>query len=338
MTISIVVPCYNEESTILTTVTAVMAYIKGFYSDHIFELLLVDDGSKDSTASILLSVATTYTGVIRPIFLPTNTGRGAAIRAGIRSSSGDYVIVLDADLSYNENHIGKILDKFFEDSRIDAVVISPYMRGGYVSGVPRDRLMLSRLANWMLAGFFDDKLSTVTCSVRGYRGNTIRALPLFENGKSLHLEILRKLSIRGSKIIEIPGSLVWKETKKRSRRGFGLNVFTSASQHLQLGLLNRPTRLFKYMAIILLLVAIYETINIVTVFIGFYTSLPSVPLDFGVWEALSLTFAKSPHSVVIAGLSWLLGWQIGLFLFLFKLLKLQHEELMRHILALWGRD
>jgi hypothetical protein len=150
---------------------------------------------------------------------------------GISSSRGDYVICLDADLSYDEKHIGSILDCFEGDPKTDVVVVSPYMKGGYTKGVPWGRLMVSRLANWILAGFFEGKLSTVTCVVRGYRGPLIRAIPLFEDGKEIHLEILRKLALYGARILEIPGRLEWKRTRKQPRERGKSNFFISAGKH-----------------------------------------------------------------------------------------------------------
>jgi len=338
MKLSIVIPCFNEESIIGATTSSVINYTRQNHADWLLELILVDDGSKDGTAKVLKGLVESFPTVIKPILFPFNMGRGAAILAGIKNSTGDLVVVLDADLSYDTSHITKILGRLQSDPLIDAVVISPYMKGGVVLGVPGSRLVLSKLANFMLAGFFDDKLSTVTCCVRGYRGDLIRSLPLFEKGKALHLEILRKLELAGAKIVEVPGHLAWKDAKKRSRRGLGLSLINSASHHFQLGLLNRPTRLFKYLAVVLLIVASYETLNLLIVFGNFYSALPHGSWDFTLWKALSLTFKRSPHSVVIAALAWILGWQISLFLFQFKLMKLQHEELMRHLLALWKKN
>ncbi|MDA1141115.1 MAG: hypothetical protein O3B01_21315, partial [Planctomycetota bacterium] len=122
---------------------------------------------------------------------------------------GDLVITLDADLSYDVEHIGDILKTFQGNSEIDTVVVSAYMKGGRVENVPWFRLFFSRMANWLLAPSFQNRLSTVTCLVRGYKGDLLRTLDLVSEGKELYLEILYRMEVQGANILEIPGKLKW---------------------------------------------------------------------------------------------------------------------------------
>lgn len=331
MKVSIIVPCFNEAEIIEKTAREIQLYMKNHYTDYSYELLLVDDGSGDDTGKIIKKLS--EDSHIFGIYFPKNLGRGAAIKAGITKSKGDIVALLDADLSYDVHHLGKILDAFAKDHRLDVVVISPYMKGGQVSGVPWKRLMLSRFANWILAGFFENNLSTVTCVVRGYRGRLIRELPLFENGKELHLEILRKCAISGASIQEVPGHLAWKEAKKRAQRK-GLKVFSSGMKHIWWGVLIKPTRMFKYLALFFLAIGLYEALVISSVFFKYFQ--PEGDFWFSVWQALSATFAQSPHSIVIACISLILAFQTIFFIILFQVLKLQQEESMRHLISLWS--
>lgn len=333
MKLSIVIPCYNEAEIIQTTADEVLQYMTKFYPQITHELILVNDGSKDRTGTLLQEMAQKNSKIVA-IGFPNNLGRGAAIKAGIAQSTGEWIALLDADLSYDVEHLGKIIDSFTADHRLDVVVISPYMKGGHVSGVPATRLLLSKTANWILAGFFEDNLSTVTCVVRGYRGSVIRHLPLFENGKELHLEILRKCAIAGAKILEVPGRLVWKEAKLRATRK-GVRVFSSGMKHIWWGMLIKPTRIVKYLAMFFLAVGIYETMTLAWTFFHVFESSDRFWLS--VWSALSATFAQSPHTVVIASISLIMALQSIFFIILFQVLKLQQEESMRHTLALWAR-
>ena len=142
--------------------------------------------------------------------------RGAAIRAGFEALLSSHIICLDADLSYDAAHISEILDCFKQDPQTDVVVVSAYMKGGTVEGVPWVKLFISKMANWLLAGSFG--LSTVTCCVRGYRGDLVRSMSFSEDGKEFHLEILRKLMARGANVVEIPGRLVWRDRTNERRR------------------------------------------------------------------------------------------------------------------------
>lgn len=209
------------------------------------------------------------------------------------------------------------------------------MKGGQVSGVPMKRLLLSKLANWILAGFFENNLSTVTCVVRGYRGTLIRQLPLFESGKELHLEILRKCAISGASILEVPGHLAWKESKARAQRK-SLKVFSSGMKHIWWGVLIKPTRIIKYLALFFITIGLYETAVLAKIF--FQTFEYSGEFWFSVWKSLAATFNRSPHSVAIAGVSILLGFQSIFFIILFQVLKLQQEESMKHMLAILSRQ
>jgi len=329
--LSVVIPCYNEAAIVQSTAETVLNFVAKRNPHYTFELILVNDGSTDATKDIITRMQATHRE-IELISFPSNRGRGAAIKAGIAQSRGEIVILLDADLSYDVQHVDEILDCFEKDPQLDTVVISPYMKGGVVGGVPLHRLLISRMANWILSGFFSQKFSTVTCVVRGYRGEVIRRLPLFESGKELHLEILRKLDICDYKMIEIPGRLIWKSSKAAPRRKINLNLLSAAKRHIKMGILIKPTRLLKEIAAILFLIGIFETYNILKEAIRYYE--PQSDFWRSVWEALFKTFEHSPHTAVIASVCLILSFQTVSFLALLQSNTLQHEETMRHLLAL----
>jgi glycosyltransferase involved in cell wall biosynthesis len=332
--LTIVIPCFNEAAGIERTVLRVDSYLRQNHPELRSEILVVDDGSTDETGEILRRLEEDLGGLTAHS-LPYNIGRGAALKVGFESSHGSIVIPLDADLSYEVEHITEIIAAFNGPGRPDAVVVSPYMKGGRVEGVPFLRLLISRAANWILAGFFPGHLSTVTCVVRGYRGEMVRSLPILENGKEMHLEILRKFAIAGARIVEIPGRLIWKNSGK-GRRKISLNLIGSGSRHLMYGILSRPTRLFKLFTLVTLLLGVYETAVLAANFVDFYQGVAGDPVNIRIWKSLAATLQKSPHSVVIAVVGLLLGFQSAFFLILLKVLRMQHEETLRHQLALFG--
>ena len=332
MQLSILIPCYNEGETISATQAAIRDYMVQHCSALEYELILVNDGSTDATAQVLDRLAGADARV-RAEHLPFNQGRGAALRRGIEVSRGRRIICLDADLSYDVAHIGDILRAFETQPPPDVVVVSAYMRGGRQQGVPFSRLVLSRMANWILAGFFAGKVKTVTCVVRGYRGDLARALPLFERDKEFHLEILRKLALVGARIVEIPGRLVWNTTKHRPRRKTNLAFYDSALQHVFYGLLIRPAQLFGFAAALLLLLAAYESFMIALLVARVWA--PAGTWTQTLWLALSTAFRHTPHSFFIAALALLLGIQMLFFLVQFAIMNLQHRETLRNLMALW---
>jgi len=117
--LSVVMPCYNEESTVATVVKQVLA------SPYTHELLVIDDGSKDSTRDILSSIDDPR---VRVLLQPYNQGKGAAIRRGFEEAQGPFVLVQDADLEYDPREYGTLLEPLLAD-KADVVFGSRFMGG-----------------------------------------------------------------------------------------------------------------------------------------------------------------------------------------------------------------
>lgn len=332
--LSIVVPCYNEAATIETTISSIDGFVSKQMPGVTFEVLVVNDGSTDNTLDLAGHLKGKYSS-LKVYGLPYNMGRGAAMKEGIRQAQGNYMMFLDADLSYDVGHIKEVYDSFKENPNLDVVVVSPYTKGGEAKNIPFSRLLISRVANFILAGFFDDKISTVTAMCRGYKTEVIKSTPLLEDGKELHLEILRKMAVKGATIKEIPGRLIWKNKKERVKRKTNLKFVKAAQKHFLYGMLAKPARLVKWVAIILLLVGIYEFINVFILFFQLYPTQSSGAFARDLWVALSTTFAASPHTVVIAVTCTIFALQALTFYILFTVLQMQHRESLAHFIKLY---
>jgi glycosyltransferase involved in cell wall biosynthesis len=315
---------------IARTVTTVQEYLDRHEPGCSYEIVLIDDGSTDNTGDIVTEMGRKSPSV-RPVLFPAHRGRGAALRAGIDASKGAYVIALDADLSYDEKHVGSILDCFKIDPKTDAVIVSPYMKGGYTRGVPWGRLSVSRLANWLLAGFFDGRLSTVTCLVRGYRGALIRAMPLSQDGKEVQLEILRELALAGAKTVEIPGRLEWKRDRNRVRSRGEPGFVRSGVRHLWYAVTARPARMFGPFACLCLLLALLESYHGLRGFLGLYEPAASGHLWRNVWIAVVKSVRQSPQVYGLAGLSYILSLVALSFLRVFRVRRAEQEKAMRRL-------
>lgn len=328
---SILIPCFNEEATISHTIQQVEYYLSQLHSISSWELILINDGSTDGTLKVL---ELCQRESIRVLSFDRNRGRGAAVKAGMQAAKGEFIIALDADLSYDLNHIQEILDVFFHQPTIDVVVVSAYMKGGTVQGVPLSRLALSKIANWILSRFFPQRLSTVTCVVRGYRHDVIKNLCLLEKGKEFHLEILKKLFLKGAQVQEIPGRLVWKRDKKIDNPSSrGLKVMKSSKKHLLYALAIKPYGFFKYLILVLLFVGLYES----AVFC--FQAMKAFNLNqetfwSALWVALNVTFSHSPHTFFIALGSLILGFNTFFFFLIIYILRVNHEENLRHLMAI----
>lgn len=107
--LSIIIPCYNEEKTVGTIIRRVLAVP---FPGWTTEVIVVNDGSTDSTASVLEKFAS----CIRVIHLLRNSGKGSAVKAGIEAATGDFAVIQDADLECQPEEIPRLLEPFRDSS------------------------------------------------------------------------------------------------------------------------------------------------------------------------------------------------------------------------------
>jgi len=205
--VSVVIPAYNEGSCIRQTLGSVADYLTSIEDRYRWEIVLVDDGSTDDTLEAAEAFAVGRPK-IRIAAHPANFNLGQALRYGFSVTRGDYVVTLDADLSYRPDHIGRLLDTI-TTSEAKIVIASPYMEGGTVTGVPAIRLAASRLANRMLSGTAKGHLTTVTGMVRAYDAVFLKGLDLKAMDVEINAEIIYKAQLMRAAIAEIPADLEW---------------------------------------------------------------------------------------------------------------------------------
>ncbi len=141
MKLSVIMPAYNERATIREIVSRVLSVDLGSVEK---ELIIVDDGSTDGTRDILKELETPP--AVRVFFQPHNQGKGAAVWRGIRESTGDMVVIQDADLEYDPREYPQLIRPIVE-GEADVVYGSRFL------GSPRGHRVLyfwHSVGNWML--------------------------------------------------------------------------------------------------------------------------------------------------------------------------------------------
>jgi dolichol-phosphate mannosyltransferase len=204
MAVSIVVPCFNEELALhdLHEKLARARWVLG--SKYKTYLILVDDGSTDATWSILEEL---FGGDPNCTLLrqSRNLGIAAAILAGIRAAKTEIVCSIDCDCTYDPEQLGRLIPML--TAGVALVTGSPYHPAGEVRGSIGWRIFLSKSASALYRAVLRQKLYTYTSCFRVYRRNAILTLDLRRNGFLGVAELIGKLDLQGSVIVECPANM-----------------------------------------------------------------------------------------------------------------------------------
>lgn len=254
--ISVVCPFYNEEAILAKALPHLLGSLDTL--DEPFEVIVVDDGSTDGGRAIAEAVAAEDPR-LRVAGYDRNRGRGYAIRAGIAAATGEVVVTTEIDLSWGDDIVHRLVAAWREDPKTDIVIASPHLPGGGYRNVPQVRVWLSSLGNRIIRAGLAWGITMNTGMTRLYRRERFLTLPLDQDEKEQHLEILEKALAFGWRIREIPALLEWRHDKLaapgKRRRSFGPTVVKLVRTHLSFAVATAPFRLLYPVAVLLLALA-----------------------------------------------------------------------------------
>jgi glycosyltransferase involved in cell wall biosynthesis len=293
--VAIVIPAYNESAIIKSTMSQVGTYLEGLADLYRWEIVVVDDGSKDRTGDLAQEFADAHPQwSIRVLRHFTNFNLGQTLRFAFNDVHTDYLVTIDCDLSYSVDHIGRLLDKI-TSTRAKVVLASPYAEGGDVANVPGLRRLLSKWANKYLAVGVKGELSTLTGMVRAYDVRFLQQLDLSSMDVGINTEIIYKARILNAKIEEVPAALAW-ITEGGERRVSKFKIIGSMKTYLLSGYLFRPLLSFAIPGF---------------AFLGL--SLFSILLILKQWLtndiSLAHSFGDSPATAIIASVAFAISLQ-----------------------------
>jgi glycosyltransferase involved in cell wall biosynthesis len=308
--ISILLPCYNEEAILPNNLNTVLSYLETKSFKYDWDILIINDGSKDKTAEIANDFASRRKE-ITVIHHPTNLNLGNALKTGFQNSKGDIIVVLDIDLSYAVEHIEMMVDKLVEKNA-DMVMASPYMKGGKVTAVPFLRKIMSKWVNIFMSLAAQDSYHTFTGMVRAYRRDFIKTLNLKTKDYEINPEIVYKGMILRAKILEIPAHLDWTEQNKYAgKRASSLKALRGFFSGLMAGFIFRPYIFFIGIGSVLLFLSLYQLIwllyDILSGINAITSQLPAVESPFS--YSLSQQFQLNPQSFLVGGITFLAAIQ-----------------------------
>jgi glycosyltransferase involved in cell wall biosynthesis len=198
MKLSVIIPVYNEESTIAEVIDRVSALeVPGFEK----EIIVADDGSRDESASIIDNYRKKYPNIIKVHTSLINLGKGAAIRFGLEYATGDVILIQDADLELQPEEYPRLVEPILR-GETDVVYGSRFR--GSAKNIP----FKTRVANWVLTKFSNllcsSKLTDMATAYKVFRSEVIKGLRLRSARFEFEPEVTAKLLTSGYNIVEVP--------------------------------------------------------------------------------------------------------------------------------------
>ena len=189
-------PAHNEEANLAGLVSEALETLPGLADT--FEIVIVNDGSKDATGRIADELAGTNPNVVRAVHHPVNLGYGAALRSGFRAARHDHVAFTDGDRQFHVADIGRLVTRMGQLDDPDVVVgyrikrADPLVRTVYAR--------LYRLANRI---FFGLRVRDVDCACKLFKRSALEGIAVESGGAFFSAELLIKLQEAGRSVAEV---------------------------------------------------------------------------------------------------------------------------------------
>jgi glycosyltransferase involved in cell wall biosynthesis len=193
--LSVFFPAYNDAGTIASLVITSVK-VAGQLTDD-YEVIVINDGSRDDTAKILDELARIYPDHVRIVHHQKNRGYGGALRSGFATATKDYVFYTDGDAQYDPAEMTLLWEKMHED--VD------WVNGWKISrSDPLHRIIIGRLYHHMVKLLFGLKVRDVDCDFRLMRRRIFDVVTLEKDSGVICLEMMKKFQDAGFKVAEHP--------------------------------------------------------------------------------------------------------------------------------------
>jgi glycosyltransferase involved in cell wall biosynthesis len=276
--LTILMPCLNEAETIGACITKASSYL--LRSQICGEILIADNGSTDGSQAIARRLGARVVSI-------SERGYGAALIGGIEAAKGRFVIMGDADDSYDFSQLDEFVAKLREGYDL---VMGNRFKGGIEPGAmpALHRWLGNPLLSFIGRIFFKAELGDFHCGLRGFNTSVIRNLKLRSRGMEFASEMVVRCRLARMRIAEVPTTL---KKDGRSRRPH-LRTWRDGWRHLRFLLLFSPRWLFFYPGLVLLLFGAALSIFLLP---GPVYVTPNISLDV--------------HTFLVSALTTLIGMQ-----------------------------
>ena len=197
MKLSILIPSYNEEKTIIQTLKRINE-TKSTFADY--EVIVINDGSTDDTSNLLKSNSELYNHLIE---YEKNFGKGYAVKKGLSIATGNYIIFQDADLEYDPKDFSKFIN-LINKFNVDAIIGSRFSYSDFT----RSHSFFNKIGNHVLTFIFNLLYNTTFTDIYScyfcFKTSLVNPEKLNTAGFEQHAEILCKAIKKGSFFYEVP--------------------------------------------------------------------------------------------------------------------------------------
>ncbi|MEX0627410.1 MAG: glycosyltransferase family 2 protein [Cucumibacter sp.] len=276
--LTILMPCLDEAETLAVCIGKARGFLAR--TGIAGEVLIADNGSTDNSQAIAKAEGARLVTVARK-------GYGAALAGGIAAARGKYVIMADADDSYDLANLDAFVAKLREGYPL---VMGNRFMGGVAPGAmpPLHRYLGNPVLSFLGRLFFRTAIGDFHCGLRGFDRETIEALQLRTAGMEFASEMVVKATLTGLRIAEVPTTL----SPDGRTRPPHLKSWRDGWRHLRFLLLYSPRWLFLYPGLVLMALGIITTLYLLP---GPVTIRPGVELDI--------------HTMLVAGMAVIVGLQ-----------------------------
>jgi glycosyltransferase involved in cell wall biosynthesis len=278
--LSVVIPCLNEAETLGTCIRKAQRALRR--SEISGEVIVADNGSTDGSLEIAERLGAR-------VVHASEKGYGNALMAGISAAQGQYVIMGDADDSYDFGEIPRFVAKLREGYDLVQGCRLPRGGGRVLPGAmpPLHRWLGNPLFSWMAKWMFWAPVNDIYCGLRGFRKRSYEELHLRCTGMEFATEMIIKASLVGQQFAELPITL---HPDGRKSRAPHLRTFRDGWRTLRFLLMNSPRWLFLIPGLWLVLLGL----------VGYALAMPGVTILGATLDA---------HTLLFASLAILLGYQ-----------------------------
>lgn len=292
--LSIIMPCLNEAETLATCIHKARLFLNQHGIQG--EVIIADNGSTDGSQEIAAKAGA------RVVNIPQR-GYGSALMGGIEASQNEFIIMGDADDSYDFTNLQPFILALEEGADL---VMGNRFQGGILPGAMPflHRYLGNPVLSWLARLFFKSNIGDYHCGLRGFRKGSILSLNLQTSGMEFASEMVVKATLQKLKIAEVP-TILYPDGRSRAPH---LRTWPDGWRHLKFLLLYSPRWLFLYPGIFLIILGILTT----AILLPGPIDVGNFILDINTLMYASLLIIMGVQSVLFSAFTHVFGVNAGL--------------------------